>query len=85
MQYQISLPTVAHILFVGTKKQAQDAIQYRGRALWRCSIVNERWLRWYAYKLQDNPEPYRKTERDRDNVEADGTFDVLPKKEVIAA
>ena len=29
--------------------------------------VNERWLRRYAYKLQDNPEPYCKTERNRDH------------------
>ena len=68
-----------HILFVGTKKQAQDAIRTEAE---RCGefFVNERWSpaashwassssywRWYAYKLQDNPEPYRKTERDRDN------------------
>ncbi len=40
-------------------------------------------VRWYAYKLQDNPEPYCKTKRDRELWQADGTFDVLPKKEVI--
>ena len=42
------------ILFVGTKKQAQEAV--KEEAL-RCGMfyVNERWLRRYAYKLQDNP------------------------------
>ena len=37
---------------------------------------------WYAYKLQDDPEPYRKIKSNRKDEE-DGTFDVLPKKEVI--
>ena len=48
------------ILFVGTKKQAQDAIASEAE---RCGMfyVNERWLRWYAYKLQDNPEQNQQT------------------------
>ena len=41
------------ILFVGTKKQAQDAIRTEA---WR-----------YADKLQDDPEPYPETERYREN------------------
>ena len=49
------------ILFVGTKKQAQDAITDRSRALWYVLCKREM-VRWYAHKLQDNPEPYRKTE-----------------------
>ena len=70
-----------NILFVGTKKQAQDAIKAEAE---RCGqfYVNERWLGGMHYKLQDNPEPYCKTETDR-AMEADGTFEVLPKKEVI--
>jgi len=52
------------ILFVGTKKQAQDAIKTEAE---RCGMfyVNERWR--YAYKLQDHPEPYRQIKTDRDN------------------
>ncbi len=40
-------------------------------------------VRWYAYKLQDNPEPYQRLEQ-LETMAEDGTFDVLPKKEVIA-
>ncbi len=54
------------ILFVGTKKQAQDAIKSEAE---RCGMfyVNERWLGGMLNKLQDYPEPYRKIKRDRDN------------------
>mgnify|MGYP003202154036 CR=1 FL=1 len=44
------------ILFVGTKKQAQDA-------LWNVLCKREM-VRWYVNKLQDYPEPYRKIKRD---------------------
>ena len=52
-----------NILFVGTKKQAQEAIKTEAE---RCGMyyVNERWLD----QLQDHPEPYCKTERDRGYV-----------------
>ncbi len=53
----------------------------RGRAL-RKVLCKREMVRRYAYQLQNNPEPYCKTERNRDHG-ADGTFDVLPKKEVI--
>ena len=54
------------ILFVGTKKQAQDAIKTEAE---RCGMfyVNERWLGWYADQLQNHSEPYRKTESNRDH------------------
>ena len=70
------------ILFVGTKKQAQDAIKTEAE---RCGMyyVNERWLGGMLTNF--------KTIRTRVNrlkeLEAmaeDGTFDVLPKKEVVA-
>ena len=70
------------ILFVGTKKQAQDAIKTEAD---RCGMfyVNERWLGGMLTNF--------KTIRSRiDRLKAievmseDGTFDVLPKKEVIA-
>ena len=51
----------------------------------RCGMyyVNERWLRWYAYKLQDNPEQESTDLKEIEAMAEDGTFDVLPKKEVI--
>ncbi len=69
------------VLFVGTKKQAQDAI--RDEAL-RCGMyyVNERWLGGMLTNfktIQSRIDRLKKIER----MEEDGTFDVLPKKEVI--
>jgi small subunit ribosomal protein S2 len=69
------------ILFVGTKKQAQDSI--KEEAL-RCNMhyVNERWLGGMLTNYKTI-----KTRIDRltelDKMEEDGTFDLLPKKEVI--
>ena len=69
------------ILFVGTKKQAQDAIQTEAE---RCGMfyVNERWLGGMLTNF--------KTIRSRierlkaiETMAEDGTFEVLPKKEVI--
>ena len=64
------------ILFVGTKKQAQEAI--REEAL-RCNMfyVNERWLGGMLTNfktIQTRINRLRKLEA----MEADGTFDVLP-------
>lgn len=70
------------ILFVGTKKQAQDAVRAEAE---RCGMfyVNERWLGGMLTNF--------KTIRSRierlkqiEIMSQDGTFDVLPKKEVIA-
>lgn len=69
------------ILFVGTKKQAQDAI---GKEAKKCGMpyINQRWLGG----LLTNYKTIRKR-IDRltelTEMETDGTFDVLPKKEVI--
>ena len=69
------------ILFVGTKKQAQEAIKAEAE---RCGMyfVNERWLGGMLTNF--------KTMRTRiarlnqlQKMQADGTFDLLPKKEVI--
>ena len=70
------------ILFVGTKKQAQDAIKTEAE---RCGMyyVNERWLGGMLTNfrtIQSRIERLKAIEA----MEADGTFDVLPKKEVIA-
>jgi len=69
------------ILFVGTKKQAQDAI--REEAL-RCGqyYVNARWLGGMMTNFKT-----MRTRVDRLNqlktMQTDGTFDMLPKKEVM--
>ncbi len=69
------------VLFVGTKKQAQDAVKAEAE---RCGMfyVNERWLGGMLTNF--------KTIRSRierlkaiETMSEDGTFDVLPKKEVI--
>ena len=70
------------ILFVGTKKQAQDAVKTEAE---RCGMyyVNERWLGGMLTNfktIQSRIERLRAIE----TMSEDGTFDVLPKKEVIA-
>ena len=70
------------ILFVGTKKQAQDAIQTEAE---RCGMfyVNERWLGGMLTNfktIQSRIDRLKEIEA----MEEDGTFEVLPKKEVIA-
>ena len=70
-----------NILFVGTKKQAQEAM--KDEAI-RCNMffVNERWLGGMLTNfktIQTRIARLRKLEA----MESDGTFDLLPKKEVI--
>ncbi|MDR1774692.1 MAG: 30S ribosomal protein S2 [Clostridioides sp.] len=69
------------ILFVGTKKQAQDAI--KDEAL-RCGMfyVNERWLGGMLTNHKTIKTRINKL-RQLEKMEEDGTFAVLPKKEVI--
>ena len=68
------------ILFVGTKKQAQDAVKTEAE---RCGMyyVNQRWLGGMLTNfrtIQSRIERLHKINR----MAEDGTFDVLPKKEV---
>ena len=68
------------ILFVGTKKQAQDAVKAEAT---RCGMYydNERWLGCMLTNFKTNrsrEDRLRKIEQ----MAQDGTFDVLPKKEV---
>ena len=69
------------ILFVGTKKQAQEAIESQAK---RCGMhyVNQRWL---GGMLTNYETIKKRVERlfELEAMEEDGTFDVLPKKEVI--
>jgi small subunit ribosomal protein S2 len=69
------------ILFVGTKKQAQDSVKSEAE---RCGMyyVNERWLGGMLTNfktIQSRINRLKEIER----MSQDGTFDVLPKKEVI--
>lgn len=69
------------VLFVGTKKQAQDAIKEEAE---RCSMhyVNNRWLGGMLTNFKTIKDRIKKLE-ELETMEQDGTFDVLPKKEVI--
>ena len=68
------------ILFVGTKKQAQEAI--KDEAL-RCGMfyVNERWLGGMLTNFNTIQTRIRRL-RELEKMEEDGTFEKLPKKEV---
>jgi len=70
------------VLFVGTKKQAQDSVKSEAE---RCGMyyVNERWLGGMLTNfktIQGRIDRLKAIE----TMSEDGTFDVLPKKEVIA-
>ena len=71
-----------NILFVGTKKQAQDAIMTEAE---RCGMfyVNERWLGGMLTNFKTIQGRIKRL-KEIEAMEEDGTFDVLPKKEVIA-
>ena len=69
------------VLFVGTKKQAQDCMK---EAAEKCGMyyVNQRWL---GGMLTNFATIEKRIERlnELEKMQEDGTFDVLPKKEVI--
>ena len=69
------------ILFVGTKKQAQEAVKSEAE---RCGMyyVNERWLGGMLTNFKTIQSRITRL-KEIEAMEADGTFDVLPKKEVI--
>ena len=69
------------ILFVGTKKQAQDAIASEAE---RCGMfyVNERWLGGMLTNFKTIQSRIAKL-KEIETMAEDGTFDVLPKKEVL--
>ncbi|MBO6133546.1 MAG: 30S ribosomal protein S2 [Lachnospiraceae bacterium] len=68
------------VLFVGTKKQAQDAIKQEAE---RCGMyyVNERWLGGMLTNFKTIQSRIKRL-KEIENMAKDGTFDVLPKKEV---
>lgn len=69
------------ILFVGTKKQAQEAIETEAK---RCGMyyVNQRWLGGMLTNYQTIS---KRVDRlyELEKMEEDGIFDLLPKKEVM--
>ena len=69
------------VLFVGTKKQAQDAVKTEAE---RCGMyyVNERWLGGMLTNFKTIQSRIKRL-KDIERMSEDGTFDVLPKKEVI--
>ncbi len=69
------------ILFVGTKKQAQDAIEKEAK---KCGMpyINQRWLGGLLTNYKTIRKRIDRLE-ELEQMEEDGTFDVLPKKEVI--
>ena len=69
------------VLFVGTKKQAQDSIKEEAI---RCSMpyVNARWLGGMLTNFNTIQRRIKRLAQLK-AMEADGTFDMLPKKEVI--
>lgn len=70
------------ILFVGTKKQAQDAVKAEAE---RCGMyyVNERWLGGMLTNFKTIQSRIARL-KTIVRMSEDGTFDVLPKKEVLA-
>ena len=71
-----------NILFVGTKKQAQDSVKTEAE---RCGMfyVNERWLGGMLTNFKTIQTRVKRL-KEIEKMSEDGTFDVLPKKEVIA-
>ncbi len=69
------------ILFVGTKKQAQDSVKSEAE---RCGMyyVNERWLGGMLTNFKTIQTRIAKL-KSYEKMAEDGTFDVLPKKEVV--
>src|SRR3712207_925767 len=69
------------VLFVGTKKQAQEAIEEESLRS-GMHFVNNRWLGGMLTNFKTIRTRINKLE-ELEKMEEDGTFEVLPKKEVI--
>ncbi|MBU8906985.1 30S ribosomal protein S2 [Desertibacillus haloalkaliphilus] len=69
------------VLFVGTKKQAQDSVRDEAQ---RCGMfyINQRWLGGTLTNFETIQKRIARL-KDLEKMQEDGTFDVLPKKEVI--
>ena len=69
------------VLFVGTKKQAQDAIEQEAKRSGQYYVSN-RWLGGMLTNFNTIRKSVEKLKR-YEQMEEDGTFDLLPKKEVL--
>ena len=69
------------VLFVGTKKQAQEAVKEEAIRSGQY-YVNQRWLGGTLTNFKTIRSRIRRME-EIENMEKDGTFEALPKKEVI--
>ena len=69
------------VLFVGTKKQAQEAAE-ESAVRTNMYFVNERWLGGTLTNFKTIRSRIRRME-EIEKMESDGTFEALPKKEVI--
>lgn len=69
------------LLFVGTKKQAQESIEFEAK---RCGMyyVNQRWLGGMLTNYRTIKQRIARL-NELGEMEEDGTFEVLPKKEVM--
>lgn len=69
------------ILFVGTKKQVQEAIKEEATRA-GMYFVNQRWLGGTLTNFQTIQKRIKRL-KDIERMQEDGTFEVLPKKEVV--
>nr|WP_072537381.1 30S ribosomal protein S2 [Anaerococcus mediterraneensis] len=69
------------VLFVGTKKQAQDSIQHEAKRSGQY-YVSHRWLGGMLTNFKTIRKSVEKLQK-LEKMEEDGTFDLLPKKEVL--
>lgn len=69
------------VLFVGTKKQAQEAVEECANRT-NMYFMNERWLGGTLTNFKTIRGRIRRLE-EIEKMESDGTFDLLPKKEVV--
>ena len=82
--YDFIKATVAHngtVLFVGTKKQAQEAVSNQAVRV-NMPYVSERWLGGMLTNFKTIQSRIARLKA-IETMEQDGTFEVLPKKEVI--
>ena len=71
-----------NILFVGTKKQAQECVKEAAEKS-GMFYVDQRWLGGMLKNIKKNRTRVERLKK-LEAMEKDGTFDVLPKKEVAA-
>ncbi|WP_100487708.1 30S ribosomal protein S2 [Sporolactobacillus pectinivorans] len=69
------------LLFVGTKKQAQDSVKAEAERSGQY-YVNQRWLGGTLTNFETIRKRIKRL-KDIEKMQEDGTFDVLPKKEVV--